>query len=156
MSNKIDERTLGRELAFKYLYQVNILEKQSGEEFTHSNLDSNFDEFLTAYTEPDEEHPQNTLTPFSKSLAKTFISGVIQNKETLAALVQNHLGHRSFAKITSLEKCLLLISSYELSHRKDTPAKVVINEAVNLSKKYGEKDSFAFVNGVLNSLSKDI
>ena len=155
MSNKTDDRTLGRELAFKYLFHINAKQPIQESNYSSEDLEKDFDEFVNTYVEPDDEHPDNNLSSQSKSLAKTMIVGVIENKLELLPLIEKNLSGRTFQKVNSPERCILLLSSYELKFRTDTPKKVVINEAVNLSKKYGDKDSFAFVNGVLDSFSKE-
>lgn len=150
MSTETDDRSLGRELAFKYLYSL------SDGDYSSKDLESHFDDFLSTYTEPDDEHPNNSLSAHSRTLAKTILKGVLDKKADLAKAVEKHLNGRKFEKVTSLERCILLISAYELIERTETPKKVVINEAVELSKRYGEKDSYSFINGVLDSFAKEI
>lgn len=52
-------------------------------------------------------------------------------------------------------RTILLISTYELEYRKEIPYKVVLNEALELSKEYGSKESYKFVNGVLDKLAQE-
>lgn len=59
-------------------------------------------------------------------------------------------------QIARIDLCILRISFYELLFMKDTPPKVVINEAVELAKSYGGENSSKFINGVLGTLLKEI
>jgi len=54
----------------------------------------------------------------------------------------------------AVELALLRIGSYELAERVDIPYKVVINEAVNLAKKFGATDSFKYINGLLDKVAR--
>ena len=60
---------------------------------------------------------------------------------------------RDFSELTPIERNILLLGAYELSSRIDIPFKVVISEAVVLSKKFGATDGHKFVNGVLDQLA---
>ena len=60
---------------------------------------------------------------------------------------------RDFSELTPIERNILLLGAYELSSRIDIPFKVVISEAVALSKKFGATDGHKFVNGVLDHLA---
>ena len=60
---------------------------------------------------------------------------------------------RDFSELTPIERNILLLGAYELSARIDIPFKVVISEAVALSKKFGATDGHKFVNGVLDQLA---
>ena len=60
---------------------------------------------------------------------------------------------RPFSELTPIERNILLLGAYELTARIDIPFKVVIAEAVALSKKFGATDGHKFVNGVLDQLA---
>lgn len=61
---------------------------------------------------------------------------------------------RPASRIDPVERAILRIGSYELLHHPEVPYKVVLNEAVELAKDFGATDSFKYVNGVLDELSK--
>lgn len=61
---------------------------------------------------------------------------------------------RSLEQLDAVGRSILLLALAELKHRHDVPTKVVINEAVELAKRYGATDSFRFVNAVLDRASK--
>jgi N utilization substance protein B len=63
---------------------------------------------------------------------------------------------RSLEELDPIERALLRIGCYELMERIDVPYKVVINESVNLAKKFGATDSHKFINGVLDQVARQL
>lgn len=63
---------------------------------------------------------------------------------------------RPLNDLNQVELAVLRIAVYELLHRQDVPYKVVINEALQITKTFGSKDGFKYVNGVLDNLAKNL
>jgi N utilization substance protein B len=63
---------------------------------------------------------------------------------------------RDYARLSPVERGILLLAGYELKHRPDVPYRAVINEAVELAKSYGGTDGYKFVNGVLDKLAAQL
>jgi N utilization substance protein B len=59
-------------------------------------------------------------------------------------------------QLDPVERCILRMSAYELSHRADIPYRVVINEAVDLAKKFGAEQGHKFINGVLDKAAQTL
>ena len=70
--------------------------------------------------------------------------------QKLAEIIENFAPER----IDPVDRAVLRLSASELIHRPDLSANIVINEAVDLAKKFGSNDSGRFVNGVLDQLAK--
>jgi transcription antitermination protein NusB len=68
--------------------------------------------------------------------------------ETLAPVVD-----RKLEGLSPIERAVLVVGAWELSHRLDIPYRVVIDEAVEIAKSYGGTDGYKFVNGVLDKLA---
>ena len=66
------------------------------------------------------------------------------------------LVERTLEELDPIERALLRIATYELMERIEVPYKVVINEAVNLAKKFGATDSHRFINGVLDKAARQL
>jgi N utilization substance protein B len=62
----------------------------------------------------------------------------------------------SWAELDPVERAVLRLASYELQSRPDIPYRVVINEAVNLAKKFGAEQAHKFVNGVLDQAARQL
>ena len=63
---------------------------------------------------------------------------------------------RDISQLNPIELSILRIGSYELSERNDIPYRVVINECIELAKKFGATDSHKYVNGVLDKLARQL
>jgi len=63
---------------------------------------------------------------------------------------------RKMADLGQIELAILRIGTYELAHRIDVPYRVVINEGIELAKTFAAEDSYKFVNGILDKLSKNL
>ncbi|MBQ8321903.1 MAG: transcription antitermination factor NusB [Clostridia bacterium] len=86
---------------------------------------------------------------------KKIFFGSYENSSVIDAAVEKHLvGWRS-ERISPVSRALIRLAAYEIMFVEDIPAKVSINEAVELSKKYDDEKSYSFVNGVLNALSAE-
>ena len=82
-------------------------------------------------------------------------NGVSKNLEDITELIKNHLKQDwKIERISKVTLAILKLATYEIVYAK-IPFKVVINEAVELAKKYGEDTSSAFVNGILASIVKE-
>ena len=75
--------------------------------------------------------------------------------EEIDGLIIPHLD-RDISELGAVELSVLRLASYELKQRIDVPYKVVINEAVALTKKFGATDSHKFINGVIDKVSQNL
>lgn len=98
-----------------------------------------------------ELHPAK---PSIRQYAEILIRGVCQHQDALDAEIGAALENWSLDRIGYVERNVLRIGLYEMRHREDVPATVAINEAVELSKRFGAEDAPRFVNGVLDRLRK--
>jgi N utilization substance protein B len=81
--------------------------------------------------------------------------GVIREHDALLAALAPHLDRKA-AELSPIERAVLVIGAWELSHRLEIPYKVVINEAVEIARSFGGTDGHRFVNGVLDKLAADV
>ncbi|MGM0381675.1 MAG: transcription antitermination factor NusB [bacterium] len=83
------------------------------------------------------------------SFVREIVEGVDKNTEELDEMLNGRLKNWRMERVYPVEKILLRMGLYELLHM-DTERAVVINEAVELAKKFGARDTSAFVNGILD------
>jgi len=83
------------------------------------------------------------------------VRGAIGQRDALEAQFSPYLD-RVAAELSPVEYAILLLASYELIHRLDVPYRVVMNEAIDLAKRYGGTDGHKFVNGVLDKLAAQV
>ncbi len=81
------------------------------------------------------------------------LHGVPAHLDELDALYRDYLD-RPVGELDPVERALLRLAVYELAHRLDIPYRVVINEAVNLGKKFGAEQAHKYVNGVLDRAAR--
>ncbi len=98
---------------------------------------------------------EQNLPPEGEAFLRLLIAGVLQHRERLDSLIQQHAPAWPVAQIAVVDRNILRMALFELSGQTDTPAKVAINEAVDLAKLFGSDSSSRFVNGVLGSAIAD-
>jgi len=78
------------------------------------------------------------------------VRGVIEHKEQIDASLTEKLENWSLSRLPKIERTVLRIAVFELMFTEETPAKVAINEALEICKVFGDEKSSRFVNGVLS------
>jgi len=86
---------------------------------------------------------------------RDILKGVPSNLSELDEMLLPCLS-RDMSEVTPVEKAILRLAAFELAHRIDVPYKVVINESVELSKKFGATESHKFINGALDQLAQTV
>lgn len=88
---------------------------------------------------------------------RMIIDGVSEREEELTAHISAHLKKGwSVSRISKVSQAVLKLAVFEMKYVEDVPAKVAINEAVELAKRYGDENDPTFVNGVLGSIYKEL
>ncbi|MGI4813111.1 MAG: transcription antitermination factor NusB [Janthinobacterium lividum] len=133
MKSARSARRRSRELAVQALYQWLLAGGSAGEIDAHLRESPGFDK-------ADREH------------FDTLLRGVIREapalSEKIGACIDRPLG-----ELSPVERAILLLAAFELTHQVDIPYRVVINEAVELAKTFGGTDGYKYVNGVLDKLA---
>jgi N utilization substance protein B len=88
--------------------------------------------------------------------AKTLVAGIEEHRDEIDALIRKYSEHWALERMPVVDRALLRIGTYELAWVPDTPAAVVITEAVELAKEYSTKDSGRFVNGLLARIAEEV
>ena len=82
------------------------------------------------------------------------VAGVAGRAEELDGIVARYSPSREIGRIARVDLCILRLALYEMRYDQDTPESVVINEAVELAKRFSEPSSARFINGVLGAVSR--
>ncbi|HLB56589.1 MAG TPA: transcription antitermination factor NusB [Coxiellaceae bacterium] len=85
---------------------------------------------------------------------RILVLGTLKNIESLDKSMTPFLD-RAITQLNPVELAVLRLAVFELTHQKEVPPVVVINEAINLTKEFGSQDGYKFVNGVLNAMVKN-
>lgn len=130
-------RSAVRELAFKFIYGVEVQKEYSKEQ-------------LDLFIEDNEIKDKSAI-----EYMNTVFNGIEQNKTEILDLIKSNLKKDwTIERISKVNLAILEIAIYEIKYQ-ELPFKVAINEAVELAKKYGDEAAPLFINGVLASIVKE-
>lgn len=130
------KRTKARECALKILYAIDI---------TKDEPRGCIDIFWR-----NEERAESDVKKFANSI----VLGVAEKKAEIDKLISKYTTNWQLGRMAVIDRNVLRYATYELLFAEDIPPKVAINEAIDIAKKYGDKDSGKFVNGVLDKINK--
>lgn len=91
--------------------------------------------------------------PEAEGFAKRLIEAIRSHRADIDALIKKHSENWSLERMTAVDKSILRLAACELLYFEETPYKVVIDEAVELAKKFGGEESSSFVNGILDRMA---
>jgi N utilization substance protein B len=127
-------RHQGRELALKALYRIDICGGA-----TSDDLALVFENF-----------PADSR---AREFAKQLLDGVMREQATLDKHLADALEHWSIRRLSRVDHNIMRIAIFELLRMNDIPARVTLDEAIDLAKEYGDQESGRFVNGVLDEIA---
>jgi N utilization substance protein B len=133
----MSRRSRAREVVLQILYEDDLN--------PHRNLAA-ADQFLCSRLNHDAE-----LVEFARSL----LSGVRRNRAELDSLLAERAENWSLSRMAVTDRNVLRLAAFEMLYT-ETPDRVAINEAVELAKRYGARQSSQFVNGILDRLLRDL
>ena len=133
---KMGKRRAARELALKFLYQT---------EFNSENSDSELNSFC------ERAKVREEIQNFTRALIKRLLLHEQEIDELLKKISANWAPDR----MAIIDKNILRLGICELLFDSTTPPKVVINEAVEIAKRFGTEESPDFINGILDKILKD-
>ena len=100
---------------------------------------------------------QREVEPAVKEFTDCLVHGVMDRKQEIDALITEHAIHWTIHRMPIVDRNILRLSLYELVWYPDVPAKVTVNEALELAKDFADDDAKRFINGILDSiLFKDV
>src|SRR6266545_8137618 len=129
------KRTKARERAVQALYQIDVAA-------------TDVDEALSVFWKSFEPVEQEVM-----ALAEALVRGVARHRRDIDDVIEGVSANWRRDRMAKVDRNILRLAAYELAHRPDVPVKVVINEAIELGKKYGSESSGAFINGVLDKIA---
>ena len=127
-------RRRARELACQILYQIDLSRETPERAFA-------------VFWQNFECEPQ------ARGFAEELVRGVWGEHETVDGLIADSAEHWRLGRIAKVDLCILRVATFELLRCAEVPVSVVINEAVEIAKRFGTDDSPGFVNGVLDRVA---
>jgi len=95
-----------------------------------------------------------TLIGEISEFASFLVLGVSKNRDFIDSLLTKYATNWQVQRMAAIDRNVMRLATFELLFAPDIPPKVSINEAIELAKKYGDKDSGKFVNGILDKINK--
>ena len=134
-------RRKARDITFKYIYSTL---------YGESEVSDVLESIITADTEE-----LSSLEGEEKSYFEKVTTGIKEKEQQIDDMILSKLKNWTIERIFKIDLAILRLAVYEIMYYEDMPLKVAVNEAVELSKKYGNDASSNFVNGVLREIIKD-
>ncbi|MFD1885173.1 transcription antitermination factor NusB [Paenibacillus wenxiniae] len=141
------KRRLAREITVQSLYQMEMNEVQA-EEAVEMLLEE-----AAAENEAEVEVRNEAQL---KTYVLDVVGGVNSNREAIDGLLVDYLQNWQVSRLSRVDRQILRLAVYEMIFTEDVPAKVAVNEAIELSKHFGTDESGKFVNGVLGKMIQDL
>ena len=88
----------------------------------------------------------------SAGFSKRLVEGVLQYRDEIDNTLKKHSEHWASERMAIVDLNVLRMAIFEMVYEKETPAVVVIDEAIEIAKKYGNENSGAFINGILDAI----
>ena len=130
-------RRKSRELALQMLFQWDFSKEAYGEVR---------DSFWTLHQETDED---------VRSFSDRLVEGTIEYVEMIDELLARHAEHWRLPRMPTVDRNILRMATFELLYETGTPCAVVINEALEVARKFSTHESILFINGILDSIRKE-
>jgi len=137
------KRREGREAAVQYLFQIDLSgEAQPGDA----------DAFWALRSGPGKPDVQAKTRVFTETLVR----GVTSHLPEIDGWIKKYTANYELSRLAAVDRNILRVAIYEMLHSLDVAPVVIINEAIEIAKKFGTDKSGGFVNGILDSIKKEL
>ncbi|MCK5542730.1 MAG: transcription antitermination factor NusB [Desulfobacterales bacterium] len=133
-------RRKSRELALQALFYLETNQSETSKKASEEQLDL----FCLNF--------EDIITDDNRSFFLFLVKGVLNCESELDSLLDNCSKNWKLSRMSAVDKNIMRIGAFELLKCPDIPSSVTINEAVEIGKKFGAKDSASFINGVLDQI----
>lgn len=156
-------RRRGREIALQVLYQVDAQGGRLTAEEALALYAGHFGrpqadepELSTAQQQVPQPPMSDADLASARQFASQIVTGAIRERDELDALITRASRNWRLDRMARVDRNLLRVAGWELAHAADVPAKVAINEAIEIAKRFGTAESPAFVNGILDRCLEEL
>lgn len=152
--DRADGRHRAREAAVQMLYQWEV-----GRTPAESVVTRFFEERSAPGPGDEELHVEEVAPPLSRSqqtLAGELVRGVAAHAAELDPLIAAAAQHWRLERMAVVDRLILRLAVYEFRYRPETPARVVINEALELARTFSTEEAVRFINGLLDGVRKSL
>ncbi len=151
---QIQNRRLGRECALKILFAL----RHDGTINQDDLLERFWENFRfadDALGEPLDDSAR-PIPETAKCFTEQLVRGIIEFRPVLDKRISAVAKNWSLERMTAVDLSILRMACFELCYLSDIPSRVTMNEAIEIAKRYGTKESPSFVNGLLDKIAKTV
>jgi N utilization substance protein B len=130
-------RRKAREYALQMLFQWDI---------TRDPVEQIAVNFFSNYDEPSAV----------EDFARLLVNRTVENVEEIDSFIQRHAEHWRLDRMAVVDRNLLRLATQEFLYDKETPKTVIINEAIEIARRFSSQESPQFINGILDSIKKEL
>jgi len=130
-------RRRAREIAFRLLYQA---------ELTHDSIAASWAQSPDAAALPDD----------AREYIDELVKALEDDSAAIDLKIEGALDHWKLDRLAATDKSVLRLATAELAHLRGTPARVILDEAVDIARRFGRDESGRFVNGVLDRVAREL
>jgi len=106
------------------------------------------EDFVKLFCEHYNESLSSEVEPFFFEL----INGVLENRSSIDTLIEENSSNWKISRMSGIDRNVMRVAVFEINYCSDIPEKVSINEAIDIGKKFGTRESGPFINGILDSI----
>ncbi|MBI4839164.1 MAG: transcription antitermination factor NusB [Nitrospirae bacterium] len=130
------KRRRAREYALQVLFQLDVTNAAFDKKILHDFWEGNSEDADV------------------REFADAIVEGTLAHLNEIDKAIEQAAEHWSIGRMSVVDRNIMRAAAYELLYRNDIPPSVAINEAIEIAKRYGSEDSFAFINGILDKIRK--
>ena len=137
------KRRDSREAAVQFLYQLDLHQEREPRSTT---------DFWELRSGPGKA----PVTPKTRAFTEQLIAGVIAHLDDLDERIKKYTANYELHRLAAVDRNILRLAIYEMLHSPDVAPVIIINEAIEIAKKFGAEKSGGFVNGILDRVKQDL
>ena len=130
-------RRKAREYALQMLFQWDV---------TRDAIDQIISNFFENYDEP------QAVVDFARLL----VTRTVEHVEEIDSLIKSHAEHWRLDRMATVDRNVLRLATQEFLYDKETPKSVIINEAIEIARRFSSQESPQFINGILDSIRREL
>lgn len=148
----VGKRRRAREMAMQMLYQY----EQGGAEPPQIFDTFDVEDFLleTETASSEEARARRKRAKESFDYARRLVRGTLEDAQSIDELIRRHAENWRLERMPAIDRNILRLAIYEMLHEESVPKVVIVDEAIELAKKFGSESSGRFVNGLLDGVLK--
>ncbi len=143
-------RTTAREIAMHLIYEM-----EYHQETPDILLNTAFDDAYYTRLGEESEVYQERPNAKQKRYIEGCVRGVYANKEEIDSIIEKYAVGWKLSRISRVSLAVLRLAVFEILYVEDAPEGAVINEALEIARRYEEEDKVSFINGILGSFVRD-